>query len=201
MRSTLVVLAAALLAACGPSVTPNAAVSPGAAKSPTASTASAPRISPPPVTPPTPPGNSLPAFACVDASGGKTGVANAITARTGEQPGYDRFVLQFDSIIPSYTVKRQAKPVFTVAGSGQPTTLNGAAGVLVTVHSATGATTFTGPPDIQHSEYQVLVEAKQVQDYEGYYSWGLGLSHAACMRVFVLQDPARLVIDFQTTTS
>jgi hypothetical protein len=195
VRLALIVLLLALPAACGPAASPSAAVSPGG---PAVSAASAARITPPPVTPPTPPGNNLPGFVCADAAGGRVGVANAIAARVGEQPGYDRFVLQFDSIIPSYTVKRQPKPVFTLGASSQTVTLSGTAGVLVQVHSATGATTFTGPTDIQHPEYKVLVEARQTQDFEGYFSWGLGLSHAACMRVFLLQDPARLVVDFQT---
>jgi hypothetical protein len=198
VRPALIALVGLLLAGCSPTGTPAAAVSPGSTGSPAVSAASAPRITPPPVTPPTPPGNTLPAFVCADAAGGRVGVANAIAARVGESTGYDRFVLQFDSIIPSYTVKRQAKPVFTTGAGGQTVTLAGTAGVLVTVHSATGASTFTGPTDLLHPEYNVLVEAKQTQDFEGFFSWGLGLKQAACMRVFILQDPARLVIDFQT---
>jgi hypothetical protein len=80
-------------------------------------------------------------------------------------------------------------------------TLSGAAGVLVTVHSATGATTFTGSTDQLHPEFQVLKEARQTQDFEGYVSWGLGLSKPVCMRAFVLDDPARLVVDLQITSS
>src|SRR2546427_3048990 len=139
-----------VLTACGPELAPSAAVSP--ASTPGHVYASGPRISPPPVPPPTAPGTNLPAFACADASGGKTGVANAITARAAEQDGYDRFVLQFDSIVPTYTVKRQTKPVFTLGGSGQSVTLSGTAGILVTVHSATGATTFSGSTDLVHSD-------------------------------------------------
>jgi hypothetical protein len=197
-----IALAAALLsilAACGTSLGPTAAVSPEAGTS--AGAASAPRISAPPVTPPTPPGTNLPAFACADAAGGKTGVANTITARVGEQAGYDRFVLQFDPIVPTYSVKRQDKPVFPLGASGQNVTLGGTAGALVTVHSATGATTFTGSTDLIHPEYQIIKEARQTQDFEGYVSWGLGLSKPACMRVFTLDDPARLVVDFQMTNS
>jgi hypothetical protein len=67
------------------------------------------------------------------------------------------------------------------------------------VHSATGATSFTGPTDFQHPEYQVLKEARQTEDFEGYVSWGLGLSQPACMRTFTLVDPPRLVVDFVTT--
>ena len=198
MRLAPVLYACLILSACGPSLAPSAAVTPGEIGG---TIASAPRISNPPVAPPTPPGTNLPDFACSDASGGKTGVANSIAARMSEQPGYDRFVMQFDSIIPTYTVKRQAKPEFTLGASGQNVTLAGKAGVLVTVHSATGATTFSGPTDIAHPEYQVLNEARQTQDFEGYVSWGLGLSRAACMRVFTLQDPARLVVDFTTVGS
>ncbi len=198
MRIGLGLALLAILAACGPGLSPGAAVSPDAT---TGSAASAPRISQPPVTPPTPPGYNLPAFACADASGGKTGVANTIAARSAEQAGYDRFVLQFDPIVPTYTVTRQAKPVFTQGASGQTVTLSGTAGVLVTVHSATGGVTFTGSTDLVTGQYQILKEARQVQDFEGYVSWGLGLSQPACIRAFVLDDPARLVVDLQLPSS
>jgi hypothetical protein len=185
------------MAACGSPLAPTAAITPGVAQGP----ASGPRIEQPPVTPPTPPGTNLPAFACSDASGGKTGVANLSTARVGTQPGYERFVLQFDSAVPSYTAKRQSTAVFPVGATGQPITLNGSAGVMVRVHSATGANTFSGSIDMVHSEYQILKEARQTEDYEGYVGWALGLSKLACMRVFTLTDPARLIVDFTTATS
>jgi hypothetical protein len=185
-----------LVAACGPSLAPAANVSPGATPG---SVASAPRIAPPPVAPPAAPGNNLPAFACANAGGGKTGVAHTLTARVAEDSGYDRFVLQFDSAVPTYTVKRQTRPVFAAGPSGQTITVTGTVGVLVQVHSATGATTFTGPTDFTHPEYLILKEARQTEDFEGYVSWGLGLSQAACMRTFTLTDPARLVVDFVTT--
>jgi hypothetical protein len=183
--------------ACGPDLTPNANTSADPGDS---TVASAPRISPPPVSP-TPPGTNLPAFACADATGGKTGVANVITARTNEQAGYDRFVLQFDGIVPTFAVKRQPKPVFTMGASGQTVTLSGTAGVLVTVHSATGNTTFTGSTDLIQSDYAVIKEARQLQDYEGTVAWGLGINKPTCMRVFTLTDPARLVVDLQTPSS
>jgi hypothetical protein len=197
VRPALVLALIVALAGCGTALAPSAAVSPGSTPS---SIVSGPRISAPPVAPPIPPGNDLPAFACTDASGGTTGVANTIAARAAEQAGYDRFVLQFDAIVPTFTVKRQAKPVFQQGASGQTLTLVGTAGVLVQVHSATGATTFTGPTDIVHPDYKVLNEARQTEDFEGYVSWGLGLSRPACMRVFTLPNPARLVVDFQTAT-
>ena len=197
MKAAVFLCLSILIAACGPGLAPAAAITPGTAQGP----ASGPRIEQPPVAPPAPPGTNLPAFACADASGGKTGVANSVTARTGAQPGYERFVLQFDSAVPSYTVKRQASPDFPMGASGQTITLSGTAGALVRVHSATGANTFSGSLDISHPEYQVLKEARQTEDFEGYVSWALGLSKQACLRTFTLTDPARLVVDFSTASS
>jgi hypothetical protein len=197
MRAALVLLLTILIAGCGPTAAPAAAVTPGPSQGPASPT----RIEQPPVTPPTPPGTNLPAFACADSSGGKTGVANVVTARVVPQAGYDRFVLQFDSLVPTYTVKRQASPTFPSGASGQTITLSGTSGALVQVRTATGAGTFTGPNDFTHAEYNVLKEARQTEDFEGHVSWGLGLGKAACFRTFTLADPPRLVVDFSTTGS
>ena len=159
--------------------------------------ASAPRITRPPVTPPLPPAD-VPAFQCADASGGVAGSARLTGVRLSEAVGFDRLVLQFDTSVPSYTVKRQAKPVFRLGGSGTPVTLSGTAGVLVTIHSAAASGTYSGQTDISHSDFQVLVEARIVEDFEGYLSWGLGLARPTCLRAFTLTDPARLVIDFKS---
>lgn len=191
-------LAISVVCACGPNLDPSAAVTPSAL--PGGVNASGPRVAAPPVSP-SPPGTNLPAFACADLAGGKTGVANTITARAAEQDSYDRFVLQFDGIVPTYTVKRQAKPVFQMGASGQTVTLSGTSGVLVSVFSATGGTTFTGDTDLIHPEFQVLKEARQIQDFEGHVQWGLGLSKPTCMRAFILNDPARLVVDLQIPNS
>jgi hypothetical protein len=197
VRSILGAVLISILCACGPSFAPSAAVTPGVTGG---INASGPRVSAPAVSP-SPPGTNLPDFACADAAGGKTGAANTITARVGEQYGYDRFVLQLDGIVPTYTVKRQAKPVFTLGASGQTVTLSGTAGVLVSVFSATGNATYTGETDLIHPEFQVLKEARQVQDFEGHVQWALGLSQPTCMRVFTLSDPARLVVDLQIPSS
>ena len=197
MRAALVVCLTILIAGCGPTPAPTAAVTPGSSQGP----ASATRIAQPPVAPPTPPGSNLPAFACADSSGGKTGVANVVTARVVPQAGYDRFVLQFDSLVPSYSVKLQGSPAFPSGASGQTITLSGTSGALVQVRTATGAGTFTGPTDFTHAEYLVLKEARQTEDFEGHVSWGMGLGKATCLRTFTLADPPRLVVDFSTTTS
>jgi hypothetical protein len=202
MRAALVLCLCVLLAACGPSLTSTVASAPRTSEgSASATRTSGPQISDPPVVA-VAPGNNLPAFACADAGGGKTGVANVQVARVNEPrvSAFDRFVLQFDAAVPSYTVTRQASPVFPFGPSGQTITLSGTAGVLVRVHSATGANTFTGSTDLTHPEYPILKEARQTEDFEGYVSWGLGLSKAACMRAFTTTGPGRLVVDFTTAT-
>jgi hypothetical protein len=159
--------------------------------------ASGPRFSQPPVSPPTPPTTTLPGFACADSGGGKAGVtANVTDVRVGQQTDYDRFVLQFDSPVPTYTAKRQTSPTFAMTPSGSPITLSGTYGVLVTVHVAAETASYNGSTDMSHGEFRIIKEARLTQDFEGYVSWALGLDHAACMRTFTLTGPSRLIVDF-----
>lgn len=160
--------------------------------------ASAARITPPPVAPPAPPGTNVPVFKCADSAGGTAGNAMVNQARVAAQLGYDRFVLQFDTKVPAYTVKRQAKPIFKNGASGTSLTLAGTAGALIQVHSATMASSYSGSTDFTHPEFLVLNEARLTEDFEGYVSWGLGLSRPACLRTFTLSNPPRLVVDFKT---
>jgi hypothetical protein len=191
----------AILCACSlGSATPLATPVAGTTSNP-GQAASAPRITPPSVTPPSPPPINLPAFRCADAAGGTNGTANVTGVRVAQQIGFDRFVLQFSAKVPAYTVKRQAKPVFKSGGSGQSVTLSGTAGALVQVHSATGAGTYSGSTDFTQAGFPVLKEARLLEDFEGYVSWGIGLSLPVCVRAFTLLDPPRLVIDFKTTAS
>jgi hypothetical protein len=199
VRAAALCLLSAVLLGCTASSSPTAAFSSGEATS----ARTGPVISPPPVTPPTPPGTNLPKFVCANAGGaGSLAIAGVTAVRVGSQAGYDRFVIQFDSpLVPSYTVKRQPKPVFTLSPSGQSITLSGTAGVLVQVRSASGATSYSGPSDFTQAGFPVLKEARRIEDFEGTVQWGLGLGSPACLRVLTLTDPARLVVDFQAPAS
>jgi hypothetical protein len=90
--------------------------------------------------------------------------------------------------------------VFTQGASGHTITLSGTAGVLVTVQ-ANQKSTYSGPTDFSQAGFPVLKEARLTQDFEGTVSWGLGLGSPACMRVFTLVGPSRLVIDFASSSS
>ena len=187
-----------VLLGCSASSTPTAAVSPDAASQ----TRIQPIISAPPVTPPTPPGNAvLPAFACTDARGGTAAIVGVTAVRVKQDAGYDEFIMQFDSQVPAYTVKRQAKPVFVQGGSGQSITLSGTSGVLVSVRTASQSATYVGPTDFTQAGFPIIKEARLTEDFEGTVAWGLGLGSPACMRVFTITGPARLVIDFASSSS
>jgi hypothetical protein len=149
----------------------------------------------------TPPDSSLPAFVCGSTAlaGTQSPAATFVNAvRTGTHAGYDRVTIQFTNGEPSTVdVSPQGSAKFTLGPSGQSATLAGSAGILITIHGADEHTAYTGPTDIKPG-YSVLLEARQVQDFEGVVQWGLGLSKSACYRAFFLTNPARLVIDIQT---
>ena len=195
MRRAAAAALGLLLLGCSASTSPTGAVQSQTASQPR----TGPVISAPPVTPPTPPGDVSVAFACKDFSGGKSGTSNVTAVRLGEQAAFDRFVLQFDSQVPTFTAKRQSKATFVQGASGQPVTLVGSAGVLITLRQTNQTGTYSGPTDITHPEYTILKEARVVQDNEAVVQWAIGLASPVCMRAFTLSDPARLVIDFSTT--
>jgi hypothetical protein len=175
--------------------------------SPAVSATTGPTAVPAPGASPTPsPSSSVPVdtgppFQCSAQSGGTaptpaTGVA---TARAAAQTGYDRFVLEFAGPLPQYDAGAQSSATFVQDASGIPVTLAGSAGLVVRLHGAQAHGTFTGPTDIRPDGTIVLREARQVGDFEGVVTWGLGLSRPACFRAFTLTGPSRLIVDVQTS--
>ncbi len=119
--------------------------------------------------------------------------------RTGTHAGYDRLTIEFQNGQPvSIELRKQANTTFTQGASGQQVVLAGGSGILVTIHGADGHTAYSGPSDFK-TGYKGLVEARQVQDFEGVVQWGLGISGNGCYRAFILASPTRLVIDIQTS--
>ena len=159
-----------------------------------------------PVTPTpaqTPPDSSLPAFVCASSSpityGSAPTVAFIDAVRTGTHTGYDRITIEFQNGQPSSVELRpQTNATFTQGASGQGVTLAGSAGLLIIIHSADEHTAYSGATDFK-TKYPVLLEARQMEDFEGVVQWGLGLSKSACYRAFFLTNPTRLVIDIQTS--
>jgi len=127
-------------------------------------------------------------------------VANVSNVATGSHAGYDRITITFGNGAPtSVEVQTQANATFTKDPSGQSVTLRGDHGLLLTIRGADAHTTYSGPTDFK-TGYSKLLEAQQVQDYEGVVQWGIGLSGNTCYRVYLLKGPDRVVIDAQTAT-
>jgi len=149
--------------------------------------------------------SNLPAITCNNATSvateGHVGqpIAYVNAVRTGTHTGYDRITIGFQNGLPGdIHIATQNNATFTQGASGRQVVLQGSAGLLVSMHGADEYTHYTGPVDFK-TNYPVLLESQQVEDFEGYVQWGLGLSRSACYRAFVLQSPDRLVIDFSTT--
>ena len=154
----------------------------------------------------TSPDTNLPAFSCNSYTGfvmkttspPQPPIAFIDLVRTGTHSGYDRITIEFQNGDPSKVdVTTQNNATFTQGASGQSVTLAGSAGLLVVIHGADEHTAYSGPIDFK-TNYAVLLEARQMEDFEGVVQWGLGLSKSACYRAFFLTNPTRLVIDIQT---
>jgi len=148
--------------------------------------------------------SNLPAITCNNATSvateGHVGqpIAYVDAVRVGTHTGYDRITIEFQNGLPGdIHIATQNNATFTQGASGRQVVLQGSAGLLVSMHGADEYTHYTGPVDFK-TNYPVLLESQQVEDFEGYVQWGLGLSRSACYRAFVLQSPDRLVIDFST---
>jgi len=127
--------------------------------------------------------------------GGSATDSTVVQVAVGQHTGYDRFVITFGGGVPSYEVTNQKSASFqSGGGKGGIYTLEGSAGVLITVHSIHDWATYSGPTEFL-ARYPFLREARQIQNYEGYQSWALGIQNGACVRLFTLASPNRLVVD------
>src|SRR5579859_8195459 len=118
--------------------------------------------------------------------------------RTGTHSGYDRITIQFQNgEPPSVEITPQGNASFTQGASGRTVVLQGTAGLLIVIHSADEHSAYTGATDFK-TGYTGLVEARQVEDFEGTVQWALGLNGNGCYRAEFMTNPDRLVIDVQT---
>jgi hypothetical protein len=121
-----------------------------------------------------------------------------VGVRVGQHDGYDRLVIEFNGPVPSYRVQRRSGTSFTESPRGQAVTLSGTNGVLVVVHPVFNWTSYSGPFAFQ-PDYPVLRQALQVENFEGYQQWALGIQGTPCLRVTTLTAPYRLVVDVAAT--
>jgi len=167
-----------------------------------------PGSSPSPSTKPSPTADaSLPAFICSSSTldgqplnGPSAAPVKFVDAvRIGTHTGYDRITIEFQNGMPiSVEMRPQGNTTFAQGASGQQVKLNGTSGLLATIHGADEHTAYPGTTEFK-TGYNGLVEARQVEDFEGVVQWGLGLGGSGCYRAFYMLNPIRLVIDVQTS--
>jgi hypothetical protein len=127
-------------------------------------------------------------------------IANIVDIRVGEHDGYDRLVFAFEQGLPEFTLAR-SEPPFTRDGSGEPMQVDGASFLTLVMRGGTkqtdeGTSSYGGPTAF-HPAFDALVHAAEGGDFERQSTWHLGLAHEACVNVFTLDGPPRLVIDIE----
>ncbi len=130
-----------------------------------------------------------------------TGRSILTDVRVGAHPelgGWDRIVFEFEDTLPPGEIRYV--PSIVRCGSGQAVNLNGGAILAVTftmaqAHSETGeltidVTELAGPGS-------VILQSRQICDFEGQVSWAVGVTSAQQFTVVKLANPPRVVIDIK----
>ncbi len=210
-RAGAVAALAIVLAGCGSTGTPSASSAVAVTPTPTAqstpsattqptptpTTAPTPIATPEPTPTPTTAPSATPAFACTKLPYTRPNDVLSVRVadvRVGTHPGYDRMVWEFvNGRFPDIVVQR-AKPPFKLDPSDLPVTIDGTA--FLKIHlTHVAVETVPADADDMTPGYPMLLELRQTAGYEGDATWIAGLSGPACVRVMILKNPARLVVD------
>ncbi|MFH5880029.1 hypothetical protein [Arthrobacter sp. NA-172] len=129
--------------------------------------------------------------------------AQIVNVRTGQQPCFDRLVIDLNGTVGGYSIRYV--PQVLQDGSGLPVALSGNAFLQLTVnapaYNSAGNATYN-PADKSEltnvAGYKTFREVAYAGSFEGYTSLGLGVRARLPFRVFALAGPgtgSRLVID------
>jgi hypothetical protein len=161
---------AAPSASPGPSVTPSAAT-------PSAATPSA----------------TVPSWPTTPRSGPGSGSEGFLTAiRTGQHPGYDRVVFEFRGGVPGYRAEYVTQ--VRADASGKLVPLAGHAFLHLVFRPSSAYQTYHGPATLRPG-LPSLLQISAAGDFEGYLSFGLGLSERVGFTISALTKPSRVVLD------
>lgn len=122
-----------------------------------------------------------------------------VNMRFGVHDGYDRIVLDLEGTGQPGWLSRYVD-VPRAEGSGEPVALEGAAYLQTTVKGVVyptevGAKEYAGPQRFQPTSGGVVEEVVYGSIFEGQVDVYIGLSSQQPFRVFLLEDPTRIVID------
>jgi hypothetical protein len=122
-----------------------------------------------------------------------------ITLHYGHHPRFDRVVIRIRGAFPGGRTRYQRD--FTYDASGQPVPIRGQSGLQVTLtpaygHDDSGNNLYVGPR-LARPRLQTLTALAYTGDFEGHVSFAFALTYRAPYRVFTLEAPRRIVIDFR----
>jgi hypothetical protein len=174
-----------------------------AATSPPAGTtapSSAAPVSPPPSVTPTAatpgsatPSATVPSWPTTPRSGPGSGSEGFLTAiRTGQHPGYDRAVFEFRGGVPGYHVEYVTE--VRADASGKLVPLAGHAFLHLVFRPSSAYQTYHGPATLRPG-LPSLLQVSAAGDFEGYLSFGLGLSERVGFTISKLSNPSRVVVN------
>lgn len=128
-----------------------------------------------------------------------SGVARQLAARTGRHEEFDRLVLVFANRVPGYTVRYFEEPP-RQCGSGRVVEVAAPRTLEISLEPAR-AHNEAGHPTVQERSIQprlpMVRSARLICDFEGHVDWVVSLEERTPLRIFTLDSPARLVIDFR----
>ncbi|MEZ5310385.1 MAG: hypothetical protein R2735_07300 [Microthrixaceae bacterium] len=122
--------------------------------------------------------------------------------REGHHDGFDRITFEFQGAVPGF--RAEYLDQLFEDGSGDPVTISGtplqivfapASGVDLGVEDYTEI--YTGPKRIQ-PEAESVREIVLTGDFEGQMTWGIGVRDKLPFRITTLQNPSRVVVDFES---
>ena len=125
---------------------------------------------------------------------------NVTDVRTGTHDGYDRVVFEFTDGTPEIALER-ATPPFVQDGSGAPMDVKGESHLRLIMRGGTkqmedGTSSYEGSRDFDPG-FPAFVDLIEGGDFEAQSTWYLGLTAESCVRVSLLEDEPRLVIDIE----
>lgn len=148
------------------------------------------------------PEDSLPPFACNLPMhlAPTTPRAQITDLRLGTHTTYDRLVIDFAAGVPEITLEK-ARPPLTQDASGLPIAVEGTSFLRLILNGGTtqllnGGTSYSGARSFK-PHFAKLRDVEFAGDFEAVSSWYLGLDGDACVRVLILTNPDRLVVDVQ----
>jgi len=190
LRGLAVLAAAAALAAgCGSTRPSGASATPSSHPATPAATAPSGQASAPA---PSAPATSAAAWPTRTRTAAPSRAGNLTAVSVGRHASYDRVVFTFSGGIPGYTVGYVGE--VRSDAKGDLVALPGRAFLHIVFHPASGYRSYTGPGSITPI-FPAVLQVRAAGDFEGYLSFGAGLSQRAGFHAFTLTQPPRVVID------